>query len=323
MVGAAGLVFYTALNKKEDEAMGYGAEKLLLFGGVPSEYLAEWDITDDLSLAGSRVGVTFDTVSQDALLARYESLTEEERREAIGLARDLAEGASPVQYGEMPPAPTPEEMEKATALYIAMRHFAETRQADAVTVACGPWIRGEALPVPCVALMLFQEQGMPAACQGDIDALLTMVLFKRAAGLASFMGGAINAEEHLGINHCVICRNLPAPGTELAPYVISTYHGRKDSPTLWADIPTGETVTIGRLTKNLDRLLLLSGTLVGNKIDSRGCRNTLVIDVPDPNRVLDAVKGIQNHYVVAYGDHAEALAEMAAAYGIDVVRLDR
>ncbi len=303
--------------------MDCGAEKLLLFGGLPTRYLAEWDITENLSLAESRVGVTFDTVSQDALLARYESLTGEERREAVELAHDLAEGASSQPLREMPPAPPVEEVEKATALYIAMRHFAETRQADAVTVACGPWIHGELLPVPCVALMLFQEQGMPAACQGDIDALLTMVLFKRATGLASFMGGAIEAQEHLGINHCVICRNLPDPGTDLAPYMISTYHGRKNSPTVWADIPYGETVTIGRLTKDLDRLLLLSGTLVGNETDNHRCRNMLVIDVPDRARVFEAVKGIQNHYVVTYGDHAQALAEMAAARGLDVVRLDR
>jgi L-fucose isomerase-like protein len=311
------------LSKVEGEYMGCGAEKLLLFGGVPSAYLAEWDITEDLSLAESRVGVTFDTVSQDNLLARYESLTEEERQEAVSLARELVEGASPRQLREMQPTPPVEEIEKATALYVAMRHFAETRQADAVTVACGPWIHGEVLPVPCVALMLFQEQGMPAACQGDIDALLTMVLFKRATGLASFMGGAIKAQGHLGINHCVICRNLPDSGTDLAPYVISTYHGRKDSPTVWADIPTGDTVTIARLTRNLDRLLLLSGTLVGNQTDNHRCRNTLVIDVPDRDRVFEAVKGIQNHYVVAYGDHTQALAEMAAAHDIDVVRLDR
>jgi L-fucose isomerase-like protein len=324
------------MSSEEENAMTteHKCKNLLLFGGVHTRYLDEWAITDDLALAESKLDVQFDTVPMDDLVTRYASLDEEGLEEATHLAEGLVDAASPELKRDLATPPPFDEIVKATRLYVAMRQFAEAHESDAVTIICGPWIRGEDRPVPCVALMLFQERGIPAACQSDIDALLTMVLFKRVAGVASFMGGAIEigdaiemgdaieAQDPLGINHCILCRNMPGPSTALQPYVISTYHGRKDSPTVWVDVPTGETVTVARLTQNLERLLLFAGPVVANQTHNTRCRNTLVVPVPDRERVFDAVQGVQNHYVVAFGDHTRALAERAAARGIEVVRLD-
>ncbi len=301
--------------------MDHRPETLLLFGGAPSQYLEEWEITGDLELAETKLGVHFESVPTDELVARYHALDEADKMEASHLAQTLIDNASPQRKRGMPPAPYAGEIVKAMELYVAMRQFVESREADAVTITCGPWIHGSDLPTPCVALMRFQEQGLPAACQGDIDALLTMVMVKRATGWTSFMGGAVKAQGHLGISHCVLCRSMSGPDREQA-YVISNYHGRKESPTVWVDVPVGETVTIARLTRNLERLLLLKAEVIANQGGNDRCRNTLVVDVPDRERVFDAVKGIQNHYVVAFGDHTQSLTEMAADLDIEVMRLD-
>jgi L-fucose isomerase-like protein len=296
-------------------------ERLLLFGGLPTEYLTEWEITSDLSLAEARLGVHFETIIHDALLARFRSLDGDGLQTAAELAEGLVDGASSGRQ-RMPAPPEMKQIVAATQLYVAMNQITEERRGDAVTIACWPWIRGEDLPTPCVALMLFQERGIPAACQGDIDALLTMVLLKRVTGWSSFMGGAIKAQGHLGINHCVICRRMAGPEGACQAYALSSYHGRKESPTVFAGVPTGQVVTVARLTRNLEQLLLLKGTLVANQTDNSRCRNTLVIDVPDRERAFRAVKGIQQHYVVALGDHTQAISNLAANHDIDIVRLD-
>lgn len=293
-------------------------EKLLLFGGIPSAYLTEWEITSDLTVAEKKLGVRFEEVANAELVETYESLDEPGRIEASRLARKLINGASGRRNPDCPPE---EDIEKATRLYTAMKKILEARAGDALTIVCEPWTGGDALPVPCVALMLFQEQSIPAACQGDIDALLTMILFKRVANLPSFMGGAIKARGHLGINHCSLCRRMLRLDSAVQPYEIRDYHRRKSSPTVWTSVPSGETVTIARLTRNLERLLLTTGTLVGCQTDNWRCRNTLVIQVEDRNRIFRAVKGGQNHYVVACGNHTQVLTELAEAKGIDVVSL--
>jgi L-fucose isomerase-like protein len=299
-------------------------ETLLLFGGVPTSYLKEWHITHDLALAEEKLGVHFEEVAQDTLMERYKALDQDARAEAAYLTQKLVADASADPHPEMPPAPPLEEIEKATQLYVAMQHFVEVHSAHAVSIVCGPWL-AEGHPTPCVALMLFQERGIPAACQGDIDALLTMVLFKRVAGLASFMGGAVKVGEYLGVSHCVLCRNLQGTDAGIQPYLISNYHGRKASPTVWTDLPSGMPVTIARFTQNLESLLLTTGTTAPPADDAQGsegrCRNTLVVQVPDREHVLGAVKGVQNHYVVAYGDHAQGLTTLVEEKGILVVRL--
>ena len=296
-------------------------EKLLLFGGKPETYLNEWEITSDLALAEKKLDVGFEEVSNAELVSRYESLDERDTMEASRLVRDLVSGASRQRKRGMPLVPSEEEILKATRLYTAMNQILEERVGNALTIVCGPWIKGEGLPVPCVALMLFQEQGIPAACQGDIDALLTMILFKRVAGLTSFMGGAIKARGHLGINHCVLARKMLGADETLQPYILGDYHGRKSSPTVWTEVPSGETVTVARLTRNLEQLILTTGTVIACPNDNWRCRNTMVIQGPDRNRVFEAVKGVQNHYVVACGDHTYALTKLAEGKGIEVVSL--
>ena len=97
---------------------------------------------------------------------------------------------------------------------------------------------------------------------------------------------------------------------------------QKASPTVWTEVPGGEVVTVALLTRSLERLLLTSGTVVASDTSNSCCRNTLIIDVPDRERLFRAVKGVQNHYVVGLGDHAQSLSEMTGARGIDVVCMD-
>ena len=147
------------------------------------------------------------------------------------------------------------DVEQAARLYLAMRHFIRAHNAEAVTVNCGPYIRGEDLPTPCVALTLLNDEGIPAACQGDIDALLTMILFKRVSGQPSYMGGPIKDSGQLGVCHCVMSRRMCGGQAAEQPYYLSDYHGRKTGPTIHTDPPVGQEVTVARLTQNLESLL--------------------------------------------------------------------
>jgi L-fucose isomerase-like protein len=301
--------------------MGQTPDTVILFGGKHTRYLQEWEITSDLALVERVMDVRFSSVPTEELMARYMSLPPEDQEQAASLAQDLLDGAVR-KTGKMPRPPSVEQVKEAALLYLAMRHYVDEHNAQAVTVICGPWIRGEGRPTPCMALMLFQEAGIPAACQSDLEALSTMVLFKRLAGQPSFMGGAIKARGTLGINHCILCRNMTGTDDALQPYVVSTYHGRKDTPTVWTQLPAGETVTVARLTQNLEKLLLFRGSVVASDTHNTRCRNTLVVDVPNRRRVFKAVKGIQSHYVAACGDHVQALSNWAQAREIQVVRLD-
>lgn len=293
-------------------------DMLLLFGGIPHEYLQKWDITSNLTLAEEKLGVQFKEITTDDLLARTRNLTASEKAKAKQITHQLLNNAI---QGEQEAILSEEDIQKATELYVAMKSFVDHEDATAVTIVCGPWIREPQYPTPCVALMLFQEAGIPAACQGDIDALLTMVLFKRAGGVMSCMGNNFDVSGELGVGHCVLPRNFCNQTTSLQSYYLSDYHGRKQSPTIHTTIPQGQVVTIARLTRNLENLILSQGELVENRDLRNRCRNTLVIHVDDSARVLDAMKGLQQHLVVACGDHTKAMTAQAEKAGINVIAI--
>ncbi len=300
--------------------MTHSREKLLIFGGKPQQYLTEWDITSNLTFAENKLAVDFEEIPADELISRYESLSADDGYRASQMAQELLEGVSGLKRS-LPKPPSTDGIVKAAKLYLAMKAIQEEREGDALTIVCKPWIEEKGLPTPCLPLMLFQEEEIPAACQGDIDALLTMVLFKRVSGLTSFMGGAIASMGELGISHCVLSRKMLGPDAEPQPYRVCDFHGKKDSPTVYTEVPAGQTVTIARLTQGLESLLLITGTLVACKNSNSRCRNTMVIHVPDRSKVFRAVKGHQNHYVVACGDHAPGLTQIAEERGIAVVNM--
>ena len=287
---------------------------LLLFGGVPHEYLQRWEITSNLAVAEDKLGVQFKEITTENLLTRTHNLTDPEKEKAKQLTNHLRNNAAQRAQGA---ALSEEEIQKATELYVAMKSYVDHEDATAVTIVCRQWIQEPSYPTPCVALMLLQEDGVPAACQGDIDALLTMVLFKRASGVMSYMGNNFEVAGELGVGHCVLPRTLCHPGS-LQPYYLGDYHGRKPSPTIHTSIPPGHVVTIARLTRNLETLILSRGSII-ESLDLRDrCRNTLVIHVDDPARVLGAMKGLQQHLVVACGDHTKAMTTHAQRAGIPV-----
>jgi L-fucose isomerase-like protein len=165
---------------------------------------------------------------------------------------------------------------------------------------------------------MFNDAGVPAACQGDLDALLTMILFRRVAGVPSYMGGPIKDSGQLGVNHCVLSRQMCGVDAPPLPYYLSDYHGRKAGPTIHVDLPVGQEVTVARLTRNLGSLLLMRGAIVASHDSNHRCRNTVVVEVADRDAVLKAVKGVQAHLALACGDHTEALAALARQSGIQV-----
>jgi L-fucose isomerase-like protein len=291
-------------------------DQIVIFGQIPQASFDRWGISSDLTLIEQKLDVHFIEIHSETLLKRLQHPTPNDQKIIQQVTQQLITKADPNPQNA---SLTEATMTSAVKLYVAMNHFVDKHQASAVTVVCRPWIQNKETTTPCIALMLFQEAGVPAACQGDLGALLTMMLFKRVAGVMSVMGNNFDVDGQLGIGHCVLSRQFCAPAGTCNSYYISDYHGRQPSPTVHSLLQTDQVVTMARLSQNLEQLILISGRLMDNRDLPGRCRNTLVIQVTDTNHVLDMMKGVQQHLVVACGDHQQALTDYVHARGITVV----
>ena len=104
----------------------------------------------------------------------------------------------------------------------------------------------------------------------------------------------------------------------LSPYYLADHHGSHTGVTIHTDLPAGEPVTVARLTRNLERLIVAEGVVAESSDPSKGCRNRLLIDVPDVRRLMSVVRGGQYHLVVACGRHLAKLRRLADQAGIEV-----
>jgi L-fucose isomerase-like protein len=293
-------------------------EKLLIFGSHSSDYLQERKITDDHSVVRQKLGIVVEEESLDKLMNLYNSINtpDSEKHGAVEeLADHLIDGAVESRLKK----PNRDEVESAVSLYLAMEQMVEEHGAQATTIVCRGLIHSETLPVPCVALTLFQDRGIPAACQGDLDALLTMILFQRVAKRPSCMGNPFDEDGMVVVSHCVMSRKMLGFDEKPQPYYLADYHGRKASVTVHTDLPKGQTVTYGRFTKNLQSLILGAGEVV-DSFDRDGiCRNGLKITVGDMERLLEVRMDHQYHFAVVAGDHRPELVDFADEAGIKII----
>jgi L-fucose isomerase-like protein len=294
-----------------------GPDRMLIVGELPLAYFAESEVTDDPGVMERTLGISSEVLGTEELVRRRRGLSGEELARASALADKLLRDA------QDPPAPPPprDELDKAVRLYVALAALVDEHRATAVTVNCGPFIGGEGMPVPCVALTLLQDAGVPAACQVDLDAAATMVLFHRASGRATCMGGLFERGGFALVSHCVMPRRMLGPDAPPLGYYLADYHGRKASPTIHAEVPAGTPVTLGRLTRGLQSLVLAAGT-VRECGDLAGfCRNALLIEVPDVRGLMRRRVDRQYHFVAVCGDWTDRVAELADEAGIRVDRL--
>ncbi|MGC9453918.1 MAG: hypothetical protein ACP5HU_03560 [Phycisphaerae bacterium] len=287
------------------------SENFLIIGELPREYLSQTCITEDLGVVARKLDLAGRQVSVEELDRACESADDDTVHE---IAWKLIAGAEYRRSDQ----PADEHILDAIRMYLGLQSLVREYSAAAVTVVCDQWKQRSDRPVPCVPLMLLGEQGVPGGCQGDIDALLTMVMYRRWCGRCSFMGGL---HEHTGravVSHDVLPRNFAdANAAGFAPYTIADYHGELAGPTVHVKLAPGLTVTLAHVTKDLQTLILSRGTLLEVADSPIRCRNAMVIDTPSLDALMSLRIDNQYHFAVAAGDCTQQMAAGAREAGVE------
>jgi hypothetical protein len=224
--------------------------------------------------------------------------------------------------------PTKEDIEKAARVSVALDRLIDQEQADGLAIGtCMGWLsRG----FPCLGFARLRDRGVPAACEGDMDSLLTMLLFQYAIDRAGFQGNATfdTARNALWTAHCTAPLKMDGPDGEEAPYLLrghSEVHGSGCVPEVQYRV--GQVITRTKLV-NLDTILASTGEII--EVPERavhGCRTQIVTEVRDAAKMAsnwssaleteDAMTLL--HRVVFYGDHMENVRHLANLMGLEVV----
>ncbi len=224
--------------------------------------------------------------------------------------------------------PTPEDITRAARISVALQRLVQQAQAQGLAIGtCMSWLpKG----FPCLGFSRLRDAGIPAACEGDMDSLLTMLLFQYAFDRAGFQGNATfdTARNVLWTAHCTAPLKMEGVHSQEAPYLLrghSEVGGSGCVPEVL--YRPGQVITRAKLV-NLDSVLLSTGKIIEvPKQSTRACRTQIVTEVRDAARMLvnwsrtldteDAMTLL--HRVVFYGDHVDSVQHLARLMDLRVV----
>ncbi|HUT29993.1 MAG TPA: hypothetical protein VMX13_09385 [Sedimentisphaerales bacterium] len=224
--------------------------------------------------------------------------------------------------------PDEEDISKAARVSVALQRLLERERAQGLAIGtCMGWLpKG----FPCLGFARLRDAGIPAACEGDMDSLLTMLLFQYAIDRPGFQGNATfdTSRNALWTAHCTAPLKMDGPDGKEAPYLLRGHSEiRGDGCVPEVQYRIGETITRAKLI-NLDTILASTGKIIEVPARSvHGCRTQIVTEVRDAAKMAANWSSVLEtedamtllHRVVFYGDHMENVHHLARLMDMKVV----
>ena len=222
--------------------------------------------------------------------------------------------------------PSDEDIVDAARATIALKRVVADAKADAVMMDCLPGLQHPHQHVPpCMGFMDLRDESIPAGCESDLDATLTMMLLQYLFDRPGFQHNPTVETEsnHYFCAHCTSPRKMKGPGAPPEPYMLMNH-----AEAGWGCVPRvlfapGQDVTIAKYlsvksAEAAPQMLVYSGQLVGcpSVPQAGGCRTNAETTI---NELEDVTELKGHHLVMVYGDHAKALRRFCQMYGIEAV----
>ncbi len=215
--------------------------------------------------------------------------------------------------------------------YVTARKILEDEGGNAITMDCLGNI-GPLGGVPCVGWSLLLDEGVPAACEADMNAMLAHMLVEYLFDRPGFQQDPVpDTETNLFIgSHCMCATKLRGIDKPSEPFILRPHHWYRKTDkrigvgvqVLWRE---GQMITIVDF-EGPSRLLIGRGRVVGNLTTGigsasppiGGCCNNVVARIYGHANVRDC-RGF--HQLLFYGDHYQQLRDFCQLFGLEWVHI--
>ena len=190
-------------------------------------------------------------------------------------------------------------MKGAEAIYERLKELVVKYNLQGITLRCFDLL-STVKNTGCIALSKLNDEGIPASCEGDIPALLTMMVVKKVTGELCFQvnPARIQPDGEMLFAHCTI----PLKMTEKHEY--TTHFESGIGVAIHGDLPTGD-YTLVKMSGDMQRMLAVDVQLERCQFEPNLCRTQVwVKGTPDLSHYF-MTDPIANHHILIRGHHAE------------------
>ena len=270
-------------------ALSLSGDKIAVFG-EPSDWLIASNV--DRDFLKQKFYIDFVDIPLDTLFRRF-SLIDDNMVEF--LATDFQAVTS---RGET----TERDLLDSLKIYLAINQICQENNCTCATVRCFSIIE-KLKATGCLALALLNDEGIDAACEGDLQSLLSMILVRRITGMPSFMA---NPSAMSKDNHTTTFAHCTVPTTMCRRYGFRSHFESQCGLAVAGEFSPSEVYTIFKWGgEKLDRFFVEEAVSVVAPSNENLCRSQLTLNFYNPEYMLN--NPIGNHHIILKGAFADQL----------------
>ena len=220
-----------------------------------------------------------------------------------------------VEIGKAQGEPAPEEQEMAqkvrdaypgaVKIYNALRVLVGKYELDAFTLRCFDLLTTVG-NTGCLALSCFNSEGIPASCEGDVPALVSMIISNVLTGVSGFQANPARIDVQTGqmlFAHCTIPFNM------VEDWQFDTHFESGIGVGIHGIFPVGP-VTVFKVSGDLKRHFVAEGELLDNQYEDNLCRTQVNLQLRPEDARYFLTDPIGNHHIIVPGHCKDLLEEL-------------
>lgn len=260
--------------------------------GQPSDWLIS--SAADRPAIGEKSGITLMDIPIADLVSEYENADAEQ---VTGLALEVRE-----RFMATASAGLHKYAEGAFRIYVALKNIIARHRLSGLTLRCFDLLDSIG-NTGCLALALLNAERIPAGCEGDVPALVTMTIGNALTGVSGFQANPSRIDPQTGeilFAHCTV------PFDMVDSYSFNTHFESGIGIAVAGNIPAGG-VTVFKVSGDMSRIFCAEAELVRCQTEGGLCRTQALLRLDDRSYCSEYFlkKPIGNHHIVFPGRHSD------------------
>ena len=204
------------------------------------------------------------------------------------------------------------DLTETAKVYDLLAHTIQSQMLDAFTVECFPMVIQDKVTA-CLPLAKFNNDGIPAGCEGDLTAIVGMMLCKELTGTIPWIANINKVSKDVCMfSHCTIAPAL------VSEYSIKTHFESGEGTALEGHFKE-DLATIFRFDQKLEKAFITSAQITGRPKSEAACRTQIEAKLSESDVKCLKQNPLGNHHLIFPGDCTSQIRLACMFLGMEVI----
>lgn len=207
--------------------------------------------------------------------------------------------------------PQTSELLRAARIYTGFNRCVKKYNLNALTIRCFDILETDKT-TGCLAVALMNDKGIPVSCEGDIPALISMMMARKVTGQTAFMANPSSiTDDIVTFAHCT------CPVSMLSNVSLPTHFESGIGLAISGNF-IEEEFTVFKVDSEKKSFSIQAGKVRPHQFNKKLCRTQIELELTGAEDYF-LKRSLSNHHILIAGNHKKSLTEFCQALGFSNV----